>query len=225
MRIALLTPSVTGSVNMAFCTSLADTMRRIQKSEAAFFSVVGVSILHAARNGLVAKALAWGADKLVFLDDDVSWQPEDFQKLVLAPEPIVAGCYQKKVGNMRGPVSFAVSSLPQGFTADHRGLVEVHGAATGFLRVDRSVFEALKPACPKIHDESLTDAETAHLHQWFDMPLVQQPKGLQVMGEDYAFCQRARGAGYRIWIDPSIRLGHHIGGFKFDAALPQQSIL
>lgn len=225
MKLAILTPSASGLVNTAFCVSLCDTVRRIQKTECAFFTVCGVSILHMARNTLVARAMAWGADRFVLLDDDVSWEPDDFQKLVLHPEPIVGGVYQKKMGSMAGAKSFAVSALPTGFQADHRGLVEVHGAATGFLRVDREVFDAIKPHAPKIHDDALTDAENAHLHLWFDFPITQQPKGLMVQGEDYSFCQKARGAGYRIWVDPAIRLGHHIGGFKFDAALPAMNLL
>ena len=225
MKLAVLTPSASGLVNMAFCVSLTDTMRRIQKTEAVFMTVVGVSILHMARNTLIARALAWGADRVVMLDDDVSWAPDDFQKLVLHPEPIVGGVYQKKVPDMRGALSFAVSALPTGFQADHRGLVEVHGAATGFLRVDRAVFEAIKPLVPKLHDDALSAEENAHLHLWCDFPVVQQPMGLMVQGEDYSFCQKARAAGYRIWIDPSIRLGHHIGGFKFDAALPALNVL
>ena len=225
MKIAILTPCMTGMVNVAFCTALADTLKRITKSEVVFFTIVGSSILHGARNALVAKALAWGADRVVMLDDDVSWEPEDFQKLVLHPEAIVGGVYQKKKPNERGALSFAVSALPDGFRADHRGLVEVCGAATGFLRVDASVFEALKATNPKIYDESLTAAENAHLHTWFDFPVIQRDRGMQVMGEDYSFCHKARAAGYRIWIDPSIKLGHHIGGFKFDAALPAMNIL
>lgn len=225
MKIAITTPCMTGLVNMAFCVSLTETLRRIQKSEVVFFTLIGTSVLHSARNALIAKALAWGADKIVMLDDDVSWEPDDFQKLVLAPEPIVGGVYQKKKPSERGALSFAVSTLPEGFKADHRGLVEVCGAATGFLRVDAPVFEALKAAVPKIHDDSLSAAENAHLHLWFDFPVVQRERGLQVMGEDYSLCHKARAAGYRIWIDPSIRLGHHIGGFKFDAALPPMGIL
>lgn len=225
MKLALLTPCYSGLANIAFTTAVCDTLRRVQKTEVAFFTIVGVGILHMARNNLVARALDWGADRVVFLDDDVSWQSDDFQKLVLHPEPIVGGVYQKKGANARAATSFAVSALPQGFQADHRGLVEVHGAATGFLRVDRAVFEAMKPLVPKLHDDSLSEAENAHLHLWFDFPVTQQPKGLMVQGEDYSFCSKARAAGFRIYVDPSIRLRHHIGGFAFDAALPPMNIL
>lgn len=225
MKLAILTPCMTGSVNMAFCTSLAETLRRITKTEAVFFTTVGSSILHASRNALVARALAWGADRVVFIDDDISWSSEDFQKLVLHPEPIIGGIYQKKMAHARAPLSFAVSALPGGFVADHRGLAEVHGVATGFMRVDADVFERLKPQCVKLHDASLTKEENGHLHSWFDFPHVQMPDGVQVQGEDYAFSQRARAAGFRVWVDPSIRLGHHIGGFKFDAAVPALNIL
>jgi hypothetical protein len=216
---------MTGMANIAFTTALVETFRRIQRTDAVFLTVVGSSLLHCARNALVAKALAWGADKVVLLDDDVSWASDDFQKLVLAPEAIVGGVYPKKTGTTHAPTSFAVSALPQGFVPDHRGLVEVHGAATGFLKIDREVFEKIKPITPKIVDASLSKAENEHLFTFFDFPVVQHDGGMRVMGEDYAFCQRARQVGYRIWIDPTIKVRHHVGGFTFDAALPPLNIL
>ena len=35
-----------------------------------------------------------------------------------------------------------------------------------------------------------------------------------LLSEDWAFCQRAKDAGFPIWLDPSIRLAHH-GDYAF----------
>ena len=225
MKIAVLTPCYSGSVNMAFCLSLLETIMRVKKSECVFLTNTNNSILPAARNTLVAKAMAWGADKIVFIDDDISWKSDDFQKLVLAPERVVAGVYAKKKQTEGQATSFAVSALPAGFEPDHRGLVEVDGAATGFIRIDREVFEALKSDCVKLHDDSLDADSVKHLHEWFAFARVQREKGMMLEGEDYNFCRKARAAGFRVFVDPSIHLGHHSAGFKFGAHLPAQNIL
>jgi GT2 family glycosyltransferase len=29
------------------------------------------------------------------------------------------------------------------------------------------------------------------------------------MGEDYSWCENARLSGYRIWVDPAVKVKHH----------------
>jgi len=62
MRIVVLTPSYSGTVNTQYMMSLMRTITRIKKSECMFFTVIGMSILPMARNLLIAKGLALGAD-------------------------------------------------------------------------------------------------------------------------------------------------------------------
>jgi hypothetical protein len=45
------------------------------------------------------------------------------------------------------------------------------------------------------------------------------------IGEDFLFCDRAREAGYEVWVDPSITLGHmgvqeYVGNFGKDILYP-----
>jgi hypothetical protein len=47
------------------------------------------------------------------------------------------------------------------------------------------------------------------------MPMAHQTeKGAWYLAEDFAFCERARQAGYRIWADTTIRLRHY-GGYGY----------
>jgi GT2 family glycosyltransferase len=227
MRICVLTPSYSGNVNVHFMISLMATITRVKQSECTFFSNIGCSILPQARNSLVARALAWGADKIVMIDDDVSWRPEDFQKLILAPERIVAGVYQKKPHDLEAAKSpeMALSVFPEGLKVDHRGLAEVDGAATGFLRVDREVFEGLKVHCMQLADDSLDPASLEHMYEYFTFDRIIKDGKTYLQGEDYGFCRKARAAGFRTFIDPSIKLGHHMGGFKFGASIEPTHLL
>lgn len=226
MKIVVLTPTYTSQVNLHFMISLLTTIQRVKKSECMFYSVAGSSILPAARNALVAKGMAWGADKLVFIDDDISWDSNDFQKLILHPEPIVAGAYQKRPHHPHAAPEMAVSMFPTGLHADHRGLVEVDGAATGFMRVDREVFEAMKASVVKLHDKTLSDAENLELYEYFQFARMQKDDGhVYLEGEDYNFCRKARTLGFKTHVDPAIKLGHHVGQFRFGATMPEMPIL
>lgn len=225
MKIAVITPCYSGMVNLQFMMSLLTTIQRVKKAEATFISCVGCSDLPAARNGLVARAMAQGADKIVMIDDDVSWDSDDFPKLVLSPEKIMAGAYQKRPHYVGAQPEMAISLWPKGLEADERGLVEVEAAATGFMCVDREVFEAMKPKCEKYSDQSLKPAENEHLHMWFSWGWMEKAGLTYRRGEDYTFCEKARSVGFKTWVDPSIKLGHHVGQFKFGASLPQTNIL
>lgn len=65
-------------------------------------------------------------------------------------------------------------------------LVEIHAAGTAGMLIRRHVLEAL------------------------ERPVFTTSKGMQ--NEDLLFCQRVREAGFRIWCDTSLRMGH-IGTF------------
>lgn len=225
MKIAVITPCYSGTVNVHFAISLLQTISRVKKADCSFFSNIGSSILPQARNLLVAQAMAWGADKLVMIDDDVSWQSDDFQKLVLAPEKIVGGAYQKRPHTPHAAPEMAVSTFPEGLKADWRGLCEVDGAATGFLRVDREVIEGLKAVCQKISDDNCPPEQEAQLFEYFAFDRIIKDGKTYLQGEDYGFCRKARAAGFQTFIDPSIKLGHHVGQFKFGACLEPTSIL
>lgn len=225
MKIAVITPCYSGMVNLQYMMSLLTTIQRVRKTECTFISCVGCSDLPAARNGLVARAMAQGAEKIVMIDDDVSWDSDDFPKLVLSPEKIIAGCYQKRPHHVGAQPEMAVSLWPKRLEADERGLIEVEAAATGFMCVDRAVFEAMKPNCEKYQDDSLKPDENEHLHMWFAWGWMEKGNGRFRRGEDYTFCEKARAAGFRTWVDPSIKLGHHVGQFKFGASLPQTNML
>ncbi len=216
---------MSGNVNLHFAMSLVASMKAMSRVDAIFLSNIGSSLLHMARNTLVAQALAQKADKIIFIDDDVSWTNNGFERLVLAPEHIVAGVYQKKPHNPYSPAEMAVSVLPEGMTPNHNGLCEVDGAATGFLRIDAEVFEKMKAICPKIHDDSMKPDEIEHLYEFFSFGKLIKDGKVYVHGEDYSFCHKAREAGFRTYIDPNIRLGHHHGNFKFDAALKTIDLL
>jgi len=49
---------------------------------------------------------------------------------------------------------------------------------------------------------------------YFQPLVVPDGEGHWYLGEDFAFCERARRAGHRIWADTTVRL-FHIGGYPY----------
>lgn len=78
------------------------------------------------------------------------------------------------------------------------GPIEVDFAGTGFMCIKRSVIEAL---AAKVESYDGPDGPVPAL---FMTPIID--RGLR--SEDYYFCEIARAAGFRVMMDPAVRLGH-----------------
>lgn len=106
---------------------------------------------------------------------------------------------------------FALSFL----RADERfaltDLVELSQLGTGLMLIRRDVVETLCAQRPELRFR--TDARDRqgtgvreNVHALF-LPEIDRTSGL-MLSEDYAFCRRARDAGFRIWLAPWVRTTH-----------------
>lgn len=154
------------------------------------------------RNRMATEALADGFDELFWIDSDIRFQPDDVEKLRLHDVPVSAGVYSRRGGG------FACHFLPhrKAFTLGAEGsLQEVMYLGLGFLHSRRAVYETLirQGHTPEVRDGA------GHLTYPFFLPtVVPDGRGHWYLGEDFAFCDRVRAAGFPIRVDPSIRLGH-----------------
>lgn len=131
---------------------------------------------------LVRNFLASDATDLVFIDADVGFEPDSLVRLCTATSPVVAGIYPKKIEPAEWPVT-----TPQGeIWADRNGLIECHMVPTGFLRINRAVFEAIKvPTFADIDGDAPAHFKT-------------EVRDGQYWGEDVEFCRLVREAGIPI---------------------------
>ena len=174
-----------------------------------------------ARGDAATAALAEGADELMWIDSDISFAADDVDRLRGHGLPIVAGLYPKK-----GVQDFAVYFEPgttELVVGEGGGLREVRYVGAGFLHTRRQVYDDIQrrfglPTCnTRFGMPSIP----------FFLPMVvvdeQGPAGSYwYLGEDYAFCERARLSGHKIVIDTTIRLGH-VGKYTYsweDAGAP-----
>lgn len=184
-------------------------------------NVSGCSVVSRVRNILANQFLESDADHLFMVDSDINFKADDVIRLLAwgQTKPIVAG-----IGVARKTEKVFFSMLDQtedgDIYMDKMGLVKAKRVGTGFIMIQRKVFETLRDAHPEwmYHDQN-SDKD---LYSYFDFKST--PDGY--IGEDYTFCDRAREHGFTVWIDPTIKLGHmgiheYEGSFGEDYLYPR----
>lgn len=163
----------------------------------------GCSLVTMARNQCAADFLKSDADKLIFIDSDVSWEPGNLIRLATHDVDFVGGAYRLKQETEAYPVGWL--DKPELWTKN--GLLEVASLPGGFLCLSRNVFERLRVAYP-IRKYSHYDFSG---HAYFDAPFADG----RLYGEDSRFCHDWRKIGGEVWLDPELSLTHHGGNPAF----------
>jgi hypothetical protein len=205
------TPTLDGSVHVAYLQSLLGTQKLLMEKGWQFSMrfIVQESLVMRARNLLVADFMDSNASDLIMIDADIGWQAPDILKLLRHDVPVVAGVYQRKSETR---LDFTVKFPPGNVQRDPQTLLmKAERVGTGFLRLRR---DALKTMIAKYPELEYRDPSGRILHCLFDTSLTNG----RFSGEDFTFCDRWRGTGGDVWVDPDIRLSH-IGSKTFDKSL------
>lgn len=208
-RVIIATPSLTGTVDVAYAWSLAETIKMSVGKNViiAQMFLPQNSLIQLARDELLAIAREAEADDMVWIDADVSWRPEWFFKLLDHKVDIVGGTYRMKKRDEEYPIKAQRHQL----IADANGLMQVEGLGFGFLRFSKKVIDWL-------WDNSDTYWDRDRERRWaFDVRPRFNPWDngkVTAMGEDIGICARLLGAGFTINLDPTITCDH-IGTMKF----------
>jgi hypothetical protein len=188
-------------------------------------SICGCSVVSRARNVIAHNFLKSDCDHLMFIDADMTFEPESVIRLMAwnQERPVVAGAYvarkEPKTYILSIDGSTGIDGATGKVTMDEDGLVKAYRVATGFMMIRRDVFEVLRDAHPEW--EHLDSNSPNRLYSFFDFKVT--PEGM--IGEDFLFCDRARAAGFSVWVDPTIKLGHmgvveHMSDFGNDVLYP-----
>jgi len=160
-----------------------------------------------ARSVMASEAVRDGFEHIMWIDSDIGFDPNDVLKLRAHRLPIVTGIYPKK-----GERAIASNLLPgtnQVKFGKGGGLLEISLAGAGFMFAHRDVFKALEESLP-LCNESFN----LPFYPYF-LPMIGEDRGKPwYLGEDFAFCERAKRKGFQIWADTTIRL-KHFGRYGF----------
>lgn len=161
----------------------------------------GNPYISAARATMLKKGLNAKGDIFVFIDDDLSWDPEDLLKLIDTPGEVVAGTYRTKEehDNYMGRVLMDEYGRPSTIRED--GCIEAACVPGGFLKVTKEAVDKFMKGYPELcYGPSYDAAVDLFNHGAY--------KGLW-WGEDYAFCRNWRDIGGKVWLIPDLNINHH----------------
>ncbi len=179
------------------------SLRELERRGYPVDRVGGYAAIDQGRNQMATDALRNGYVETLWIDADIGFHPDAVERLRSHALPIVAGVYaQKAKRSLSCYVMPGTASMTFGKSG---GLVELMYAATGFLLVRREAYLKIQdhhhlPVCNEQFGRPMIP---------FFQPMVcPTENGHWYLAEDYAFSQRARDAGFRIFADTTIRLSH-----------------
>jgi hypothetical protein len=161
---------------------------------------VSCSLVHHARTLLTDVFMTRkNASHIFWIDSDIQWKPEDFLRILAHAQkhPVVCGVYPRR----RDPPAYFIK-FPPGTEKDPPrpdGLVEIEATGMGFTCIRREVMQHLYVTAPKL---IYGGGE--------EMPRVFRcdDDGENERGEDYAFFADVREAGYKVYADATVTVGH-----------------
>lgn len=138
------------------------------------------------RNYLIVKALNEKYDYLLLVDDDMILPPETLEVLLSRQKDIIGGIYYFRGFPPEKVIELFDKNIPnEPFICKSLG--------GGLILTKTSVFRKIKSP-------------------WFGTEV--NNVGMTIVSEDYSFADKAREAGYEMWADPSLDIGH-IGDYIY----------
>lgn len=228
--VMIATPSHDGNVAINYALGLTDCALHLTQHRVYFemARVIGSSLIPHARNSLVDMFLKSKCQRLLMVDADQGFDKNALFALLGSPRKIIAGITPHK----RFPINLNFEPLPEdqhffksmankGFEefkvfatakADPLGSIEVNRAGTGFIMIDRSVFEIMAPHV----DSYLAFDDRADLTHKEFFKMGGNGDGGRFRGEDWLFCELAKKLKIPIHISANAVVTHQ-GTYTFQA--------
>ena len=184
MRTLIAVPCM-DMVQTLFMTSLL-SLRRQEDDQV---MVCTHSLIYDARNILAQKAKIGGYDRILWLDSDMVFGPDLLEKLSADLDTgldMVCAVYFTRKNPVK-PCAYEALEVIDGQPTSKSvseipdGLFEIEGCGFGAVLMNTSIFG------------KLDELPFSPIYGW---------------GEDLTFCLRAKEAGFRIWCDGRVKIGH-----------------
>lgn len=165
--------------------------------QSAYYLLQGNCHVDDGRNAVVHDFLASDCTELVFLDADVSWEPDALVTLCGYDRDLVGGVYpyRRESEEEKMPVRM----LRGVDEVDADGLLEVEGLPTGFLKIKRNVLETMALTAKRYLNNDGSPQAVLFERDYF---------GGGRRGGDIRFCMIWREMGGKVYAAPELRLGH-----------------
>ena len=240
-RVWILTPCFASQCYINYVTSLVKTMELFRQVDISLVIEFcrNDSLISRARNNMIARAMNDASmTHVVFIDNDITWNPIDLLKLLFSEKDIVGGIYPLKQYNwsllLENPIksimekyeeSFLKNSIsPEEFIQHHllrynvnylketqyvdKSLCEVKHVATGFMMIRREVIEKMSQSFPSTKYVDDVGYLIPEENQYAYALFDCGVEDGHYFSEDWMFCHRWRNMGGNIFMDISIKLSH-----------------
>lgn len=158
-------------------------------------------IIDRARNLAAEAAMEHAFDSVLFIDDDMTFEPDALRRLLARDQDIIAGLFFGRVEPSQH-LCFDLVHTKEGDKYEkiniarlleaekNKALLSVDATGTGFTLIKTAVFRKLQELEP-------------------ETPLFATVnKGKEFMSEDVYFCHRAKAAGFQVTVDTAVKVGH-----------------
>jgi hypothetical protein len=190
------------------------------------------SLITRSRNTLIGQFLNTpSATHLLFIDADISFEPDQVYQMLRFDREFVAGIYPLKVIDWSNPAIARAASAREPFQAapllyvgtlctganlerEGRFATAIY-CGGGFMLLKREVIERMAAAYPETRYKSVHAYSNAKADENYALfhCMIDRDTGAYV-SEDFAFCQRWRDIGGKIWLDTEGKLVH-TGNYNF----------
>ena len=136
---------------------------------------------------------------LVFVDTDLTWDGDEFIRLLEHPVDVVGGAYPYKDESGDFPLRWPADGL-----FEENGLWIVQAVTPGFMRITRKALLKIAKEMPWLEFKDRGAPEGQRNWMFFDN--IHRPSG--IYDEGYIFCERWRTVGGKTYLDPSFKFSH-----------------
>jgi glycosyltransferase involved in cell wall biosynthesis len=204
-KVLIATPTYDGKVNVWYANSLAESIRLGLVNDIYFQPVYMAydALVQRARNDLLDIAIKGEFDDIIWIDADIEWNPEWLLKLLNYEEDVVGGTYRRKAIDE----AYVVKCQPENLIENDKGLIEVKGLGTGFLKMSKKAFTYLWDNSP-----SYDEIDSGKLDRRWAFDVVIENGNL--ISEDITVSKKLIKGKFKIYLDPTMTCSH-VGTLKF----------
>lgn len=203
--VMILTPAYGGIVSAGFHRALLTSTIELLDEGIALESEVleNQSLLPLARNTLLNEAYKRKPDDIIWIDNDMVWEPDTIRQLLKHDVDVVGSACRKKVPDNIQFNFQLFNNRP--FDPNEKGLIDVRRLGTGFLRMSKKAYTALWENDKKYEIQGVVGSHVFEIGIW---------QGRELLSEDFIVCEKLINLGFNIYMDPKLRVGH-IGTYNY----------
>lgn len=135
-------------------------------------------------------------DVVVWIDSDISWELEDFFRLVDSKHEVTTGVYLVSNGATTVHAFGSRGGIPQQEILRMSEPIQVQSCGFGFVAMKRGVFERM--------------TRPWFTYEYSKVGTMQDGTDvIDCIGEDISWCMKAQRKGIEIWFNPKVTVSHN----------------